>query len=62
LEKTVHAFADCNEDVSAMDQGLELILLHDAGTSGSDGDGHVYVLAHGSGEVEVLMPIVLSVH
>jgi hypothetical protein len=53
LGKIVHAFADFDEDVSAMDEGLTLILLNDAGRNGSDGDSHVLVLVHGSGQVEV---------
>jgi hypothetical protein len=53
LRKTVHAFADFAEDVSAMDDRLELISLHDAGRNGSDGVRHVRVLVYGSGQVEV---------
>jgi hypothetical protein len=43
LGKTIHAFADLNQSVSFVDEGLELVLLHDA-----DGDSHVLVIINGS--------------
>jgi hypothetical protein len=38
---TVHAFADFDENVSVVDEGLELVLLHDAGRNHFNGDSHV---------------------
>jgi hypothetical protein len=49
---TVHAFADLDEKVSVADEGLELVLLHDAGANIFKGDSHVLVLLHGSVQVE----------
>jgi hypothetical protein len=53
LGKTVHSFADFNEDVSIVDEGLELVLFHDAGGNYFDWDSHVLVVLHGSVQVEV---------
>jgi hypothetical protein len=47
LGKTVDAVADFDENVSVVDEGLELILLHDAGID-FDGDAHVLVIFHRS--------------
>jgi hypothetical protein len=39
--------------VSVVDEGFELVLLHDAGRNDFDGDLHLLVMIHRSVEVEV---------
>jgi hypothetical protein len=51
LGKTIHAFADFNENEFVMDEVLELVTLHEAGWNDVDGDSHILVLVHGSVEV-----------
>jgi hypothetical protein len=48
----VHAFADFDDNVSVVYEGLELVLLHGVGRSDFDGDSHEVVLVHGSVQVE----------
>lgn len=43
--KPVHAFADFEENLSVVDDTLELVLLHD------NGDSHLPVVVHRSVEV-----------
>ena len=53
LQETVHAFADLNEDMFIVDEAGQLVLFHDAIGNGPDGDAHVFVMVHGSVEIEV---------
>ena len=39
--------------MSVVDEGLGLVLLHDAGRNNFDGDSHVSVMVHGSVQVKV---------
>lgn len=49
LEKNVHAFAGFNENVAIVDEGCELVLLHDAGGKYFDWNSHVLVMLQRSG-------------
>jgi hypothetical protein len=40
LGKTVHAFVAFDDNMSVVDEGLELVLLHDAGRNDFDGIQH----------------------
>jgi hypothetical protein len=51
--ETVHTFADFDDNVSDVEEGLELVLLRDAGRNDFDGDSHVLVMVHRSVQVEV---------
>jgi hypothetical protein len=52
MGKTVYAFADLDENMSVVDEGLELVLLHDAGWNDFDGDSHIFVIVSGSVQVK----------
>jgi hypothetical protein len=47
LGKTVYALADFDENMSVVDEGLELVLFHATGRNDSDGDSCVFVMVHG---------------
>ena len=51
--ETVHTLADFEESMFMVDEGLELVLLHDVGRDDFDMDSHVFVTVHGSVQVKV---------
>ena len=53
LRKAVHAFADFGHDVVVVDEGSQLVLLHDVRWDIFDRDADVFVLCHWCAEVEV---------
>jgi hypothetical protein len=61
LGKTVHAFVDFDDNVSAVDEVLMLVLLHDAGRNDFDWVSHVFVLVHGKFLMSIVMSLALGV-